>query len=169
VRHDLPAYEDHVGQFRRLTTHGERSLNDPGFGFLSMAYFTPMWLALTAPIYMTLVVVAIGAYRWGPERMQQIGMSRRLLWALGALIALTFVLGGVFGSRRIHAPSHTPPAVWCIWALLALEVILSAIVVRQARRPWVALVAVMPLLWIGAVVAKLAAWTITAGGTLGAL
>ena len=142
---------------------------DLGFGFLSMAYFTPMWLLLTGPIYMTLVVVAIAAYRWGPQRMQRIGISRRLLWTLGSLIALTFVLGGVFGSPRIEAPSQTPVVVWCVWTLLGLELILSAIVVRQALRPWVAVVALMPLLWIGAVIAMLASWTITAGGTLGAL
>ncbi|SRR5258705_7467301 len=142
---------------------------DPGFGFLSMAYFTPMWLLLTGPIYMTLVMVAIAAYRWGPHRMQSIGMSRRLLWTLGSLIAVTFILGGLFGSPRINAPSQTPLVVWCVWTLLGLELILSALVVRQALRPWVAVVAITPLLWIGAVIAMLASWTINAGGTLGAL
>ena len=142
---------------------------DSGFGFLSMAYFTPLWLLLTGPIYLTLVVVAIVAYRWGPQRMQRIGMSRRLLWGFGSLIALTFILGGAFGSPRIRGPSQTPLTVWLVWSLLGLELILSVLVVRHARRPWVAVAAIMPLLWIGAVIAKLAAWTITAGGTLGAL
>jgi hypothetical protein len=142
---------------------------DASFGLLSMAFFTPQWLVLTSPVWMLLVIFALLAFQLGPRRRQPLGISRALLAGMGVAIALTFALGGAFGSPRTMTPPRTPLSVWLVWVIFAVEVILGAAAVWRAHRRWTSTLVALPILWVGMVIAWLASWAISAGGTLGAL
>jgi hypothetical protein len=134
-----------------------------------MAWITTVWLVLTAPVTLILVVGTVAAFYLGPLRGQPVGLSRWLSVAPAPLFLAIVVLGGTFGSPRIEPPPQFPTSAWTVVALYAVLFFVVVLAVMRAKRRWVAAAAMSVWGWTGAVAAWVAIWAITSGGTLGAL
>ena len=134
-----------------------------------LAWITTVWLVLTAPITLVLVVGTVAAYYLGPLRGQPVGLSRWLSVTPAPIFLAIVLLGGTFGSPRIEPPPQLPVSAWTVVALYAVLFFDVVVTARRAKRRWTAAAAMSVWAWTGAVAAWVAIGAITSVGTLGAL
>lgn len=134
-----------------------------------MYWITAVWMVLSSPIMFALIGVAVIARRAGVHGGGPSGVSRREWLLPSAFVIASVLLGGVFGNDAIQMPEHAPLAVWLIGLVFVAQAVFAAIIIRRARRRGVALAGMAVWLWLGALASWVAHWSVTAGGTLGAL
>lgn len=139
-----------------------------GLGWLTLG-----WLIFLFPITLTVSIVSIllGAkYHW---RRTSSGEEAPMRWHWLAPTAVTLIIL-IWGAFFLTPDTESPPVIpWYAYAILVLllaEAGVSLAIVASARDSrQLAVAAVLPQLWIGALASFIAVWGVTAGGTLGAL
>jgi hypothetical protein len=134
-----------------------------------MFWITGVWVMITSPITFALVGGAAIVRRVGAHRGEPSGVAPRDWLLPGAFVIAVVLLGGLFGNHAVQPPARTPIATWVIGLVFVAQVVYAVVVTGRARRQGVALAGMFVWLWLGALASWIAGWSVTAGGTLGAL
>jgi hypothetical protein len=134
-----------------------------------MFVITAMWLVFTSPALFFLVLVALVGFRQGPRHTEPVGLPRHTMYGPILPLLVIICLGGLFGTTATHVVTPMPAAGWAVLVVFGALLLYGARATMQANRRGLAFVVMSMWLWISAVTAYLAIWSITVGGTLGAL